>query len=275
MLKHACGSNQSTGNGFMTDEIIAVSGIYTITHKINGRVYVGSAVNLKKRWSEHRTELAKNRHRNQKLQHAYDKYGKDMFVFSVVESVENIADLLAREQYWIDSLDAVEVGYNISPIAGSRLGVKMTEESCARMRVSATGKIISPEHRASLSKAMTGYKHTPEHNENCRIARTGLKIPKISEALRGRKRSAETIERQRASLTGRKQPGDEIARRTASMTGLKRTDEARENMSNAQKGHIVSDEARAKLRAANIGKKQSQETIEKRKKSILARRAAM
>ena len=39
------------------------SGIYKIVNLINGKVYIGSAVNFEKRWREHRRGLiSKNHH---------------------------------------------------------------------------------------------------------------------------------------------------------------------------------------------------------------------
>lgn len=39
-------------------------GIYSITNKINGKVYVGQSVNVYKRWKDHKYELNKNIHHN-------------------------------------------------------------------------------------------------------------------------------------------------------------------------------------------------------------------
>lgn len=44
------------------------------------------------------------------------------------------------------------------------------------------------------------------------------------------------------------------------------------HLTGPRKGHAVSEETRAKLRAVNVGKKQSEETIEKRRESVRKRR---
>ena len=92
------------------------SGIYQIRNLVNGKVYVGSAVNLRARMQSHFGELKNNKHNNRHLQRAYDKYGLDKFVFEVLEYVEKDM-LLEREQYYIDTLNVVNEGYNICPIA--------------------------------------------------------------------------------------------------------------------------------------------------------------
>ena len=53
------------------------SGIYQIRNLVNGKIYVGSSVNLETRKTPHYWELENNRHNNQHLQRAYNKYGLD------------------------------------------------------------------------------------------------------------------------------------------------------------------------------------------------------
>lgn len=65
------------------------SGIYVITSLIDDKVYVGSALYLKKRINEHKARLAKSIHHNSLLQRAYDKYGKENFIFTIIMYIEN------------------------------------------------------------------------------------------------------------------------------------------------------------------------------------------
>lgn len=111
-------------------EVTNESGIYLITNITNGKIYVGSSVNLRKRRNEHKSNLKNEKHVNMHLQNAWKKYGEKNFTFSIIELVYDINKLLDREQYWIDKLNACdrEVGYNLASIAGSVLGRKMTEE---------------------------------------------------------------------------------------------------------------------------------------------------
>ena len=63
------------------------SGIYAIVHIETGRKYVGSAVNLTKRWNIHRHGLRNKKHHSAALQRAWDKYGEAAFSFEVLEVV--------------------------------------------------------------------------------------------------------------------------------------------------------------------------------------------
>ncbi len=101
-------------------------GIYLITNVINKKQYVGSSINVYYRIQTHKCKLAKNKHKNPKLQNGYNKYGLSNFAFTILEFVDDINDLLKREQYYIDNL---KPWYNILPIAGNVLGLKHSNET--------------------------------------------------------------------------------------------------------------------------------------------------
>lgn len=58
-----------------------ICGIYCIENKINNKKYIGMSRDIKRRWSEHKTELNTHTHVNQYLQSSWGKYGKDNFDF--------------------------------------------------------------------------------------------------------------------------------------------------------------------------------------------------
>jgi group I intron endonuclease len=62
-----------------------ISGIYAIRHAETGKVYIGSSINIKQRWNAHKSALQKNIHDNEHLQNAWNKYGKEAFVFEILE----------------------------------------------------------------------------------------------------------------------------------------------------------------------------------------------
>lgn len=94
------------------------SGIYQIRCKRSGKIYIGSAVNLSARWRRHRQQLAEGLHGNPHLQSAWTRYGAASFEFTVLEFA-NPAQLLRREQYWIDRTDCADrrKGFNVKPLA--------------------------------------------------------------------------------------------------------------------------------------------------------------
>ena len=61
------------------------SGIYKILNIINNKIYIGSAVNIDRRWSEHKSLLTNNKHHSKYLQNSFNKYGTENFLFEVVE----------------------------------------------------------------------------------------------------------------------------------------------------------------------------------------------
>lgn len=91
------------------------SGIYKIVNTLNGKVYVGSTKDFQKRWRKHFNDLEKQQHSSIKLQRSYNKHGKDVFVCEIIEEIPYEKDkILEREQYWIDTLNSKENGYNIA-----------------------------------------------------------------------------------------------------------------------------------------------------------------
>jgi group I intron endonuclease len=96
------------------------SGIYKITNTVNGKFYIGSAKDIDYRWEEHKQYLNGGYHINPKLQHAWDFYGNDKFLFEIVEETlsEKII-LLDREQHYLDLFKPYmrDIGYNICPTA--------------------------------------------------------------------------------------------------------------------------------------------------------------
>jgi len=137
------------------------SGIYMILNTINDKYYIGSAINLSKRRSNHFSDLRRNVHSNIHLQRAYNKYGEMNFKFILVELVDDSTTILAREQYYIDLYNASDdkYGYNICSIAGSNLGRIFDDVSKEKMSISAKKRKASKSTKEILSKAHKGEKH--------------------------------------------------------------------------------------------------------------------
>lgn len=122
-------------------EIPITGGIYKFTSKTSNKIYIGSAKNLRKRFVQHKSNLKLNKHHSIHFQNAYNKYGESDFVYEVLENVEDINELLIKEQYYLDTLlfaqdyikkvnnKFLELGYNMNPIALNRLGSKQSEEA--------------------------------------------------------------------------------------------------------------------------------------------------
>lgn len=119
-------------------------GIYKIVYN-DKLAYVGSSVNIERRWRQHRDTLKRGVHSNFLLQRAWDKYGVDAFKFYIIEECFK-ESLCEREQFHIDNDKPL---FNLSDANGRH---EHTEETKAKMR----GRIVSKETREKLSKALKG-----------------------------------------------------------------------------------------------------------------------
>lgn len=140
------------------------TGIYEIRHTESGRRYVGSALNIAQRWYAHRSALKHGKHYNRYLQAAWNKYGATAFVFEVLETLDDPALLVTREQYWIDHLRAYGDGFNVSPTAYSILGLKRSEETKAKHREAWKRRgPIPPDVRERMNAPKRGKRRSDEH----------------------------------------------------------------------------------------------------------------
>lgn len=197
-----------------------VSGIYRIDGP-NGKFYVGSAKRISRRWIEHKRDLRRGDHANPKLQAAWNFHGESSFHLSVLELVENIQDLIDREQFWIDALNAVNAGYNVLPTAGSHLGRKHSEETKRKMSLAKVGKPHGPmseEQKAHYSRLYKGKKLSEETRAKMSASRVGHRFSaeskeKLSASAKGRPKSDEHRAKLAAANTGKKQSPETIAKR--------------------------------------------------------------
>lgn len=197
------------------------SGIYRFLCVVNGKCYVGSSARMASRKAEHLRDLRNGKHASRRFQNAWNKYGAEAFRYEVLEEVL-AADLFSREQHWIDHFRSADKnhGFNILPAAGSPLGVKRSEETKAKMRVSRRNRVEKPfsdEHKANLSKALIGnqrtkgHKLTDEHKAKLSAVSKGRPRPYVSQALKGRPKSPEHTARVIAAKMAKKRrvgPGE-------------------------------------------------------------------
>lgn len=226
-------------------------GIYQIKNLVNGKVYIGSSVNIRARWAQHRSDLRKARHHSAALQRAWDKYGSAKFEFSVIELVEDIDTIFDRETFYVRKANSANGrdGYNTLVIGGSALGFKHTDES--RRKMSESQKKIPYEERLKYCISFAGRTHTAETKalmsaNSKRISPTPEQRAAISRVHKGK-----TISEEHKAISA------ETCRKR------NQTPEHRAKVSAAHKGKTVSAEARAKLSAAAKGRKVSDETKEK------------
>ena len=61
------------------------AGIYSITNKVTGWVYLGKSVDIMGRWNTHLTQLFAGTHHNKKLQEDFQEHNYRDYKFEIVE----------------------------------------------------------------------------------------------------------------------------------------------------------------------------------------------
>lgn len=181
-----------------------MKGIYKITNKSNGKVYIGQSENLINRKRNHFYWLGRNEHHNQPLQKAYNKHGEESFVFEILEETD---DLDNREIYFINEYGGINsyLNYNLkNPLTNEfsdyvkvkqsktmtgknnpNFGNKWTDEM--KQKLSNSKKGVTLEERLGKEKAdlvkekmrqsQTGRVHPEEVKEKIRQHNIGEKNP--------------------------------------------------------------------------------------------------
>lgn len=196
----------------MADSILCRSGIYEIRNTVNGKVYIGSALDLKSRWRLHRSNLRLGRHVNIKLQRSWDKHGQAAFCFQAIEYVPVVENLVDREQYWIDSQTP---WYNIAKVAGSQLGLRHSDAS--KKKMSASQKARAPASEATRLKISIAGRRPCSDETKMKIseAHIGKKCPKSPEAIANHAATMRGVPR--PSMKGRKQSPEALEKRIAAI----------------------------------------------------------
>jgi group I intron endonuclease len=159
------------------------SGIYNIVNTKSTKYYVGSTIDLRQRWNEHRSQLSKGVHHNKYLQRAWDKDGYDAFVFVVVEYVAK-NKLIVVEQSYLDAAFSSGKQYNLCTTAGNSLGMKHSFETKNKM---------SNAHKGN--QCALGYKHTSETKLRIGAVSKGKQYVKGNTFRKGKHHTLETKQR--------------------------------------------------------------------------------
>lgn len=216
---------------------MSIAGVYEIVNLYDGKAssYIGSSVDIEKRWRHHRFTLCAGQHDNVYLQCAWDKYGEDAFVFSILEEVEGDMLLVMEQEYLDDYFDRGHC-YNIA------------RDAVASMR----GKIFTKEHRDRISEANKD--QVPWHKGRTNVY-SEESLRKMSDAQKGKKCTEETKRKMSEANKGKTLSEEHKRKVIKALVGHAVSEETRRKISNGLMGHVVSEEARCKMRDARKGKK--------------------
>lgn len=152
-------------------------GIYQIINIINNKKYIGSSIDMYKRWTEHKRHLRRNKHHSIALQRAWNKYKEESFIFEVIEELSSIEFLKAKEQNYLNQF---KPEYNTSKSSiCPMLGRKHSQETIQKFKQRpkklgpdnhAYGKKWTEERKQEQIKKMTGQKRTEETKAKQRAA---------------------------------------------------------------------------------------------------------
>lgn len=159
-----------------------IAGIYKITNIITGDFYIGSSKDIKRRWTQHKSPSMWKLQPNFKLYKDMAQYGKDKFIFEVIEETSSLKE---REQYYIDQLKPTYNDRHADGIDTDRR--KEAHKRCSKeyhkshrnerlTKMKAYSKTYHQAHRDEcLAKMKDWHKaHRDEHLAMCKAYKNGL-----------------------------------------------------------------------------------------------------
>jgi len=132
------------------------SGIYLLHNNVNGKQYVGSGIDLRKRLSTYYfpSRLMDGRH----ISNSLLKYGHFSFSVVILDVLGitgscNKIELISKEQEYLNLYKPI---LNLNPLAGSSMGFKHSEESKRLISEFRKAKPLSSETKKRLSELFSG-----------------------------------------------------------------------------------------------------------------------
>lgn len=112
-----------------------VCGIYRVTCSQTSKIYVGSSIDILKRWQQHKYSCVRNKRGCTMFYNALRKYGVKSFTLDIIEECPS-ADLPEREAHWIAELQATNRsrGYNLTALKSCQKDQTLSPEVCEFMR---------------------------------------------------------------------------------------------------------------------------------------------
>lgn len=179
--------------------LLTIPGVYLIKNKTNGKVYVGSSINVRKRMIQHLSHLRIGIHHSKYLQRAWNKYGIDNLSVHILEYTK---DILKRELYWMNFYQSYRNnnGYNICKIPNTTFGRFHSEETKRKMSINRSGILVGEnnhfygkqhtiESKIKISNANKGnlsgaknhkYRHDLDNHLILKLYNEGMKMKEMA-----------------------------------------------------------------------------------------------
>jgi group I intron endonuclease len=141
-------------------------GIYKITNLINGKVYIGQAVDISKRWNQYKGLSCKGQ---KKLYASFIKYGIENHAFEVLEECE-IEILNERERFYQDFYNVLDKGLNLKLTETKDKSGKMSEEFCKKLGEMKKGNknFLGKKHSDETKKKMSEWQKGIEKSQDAK-----------------------------------------------------------------------------------------------------------
>lgn len=137
--------------------------IYKITNLVNGKIYIGKAADVTRRWSSHKSIARTGGPNYYAIHAAIRKYGVENFIIQVIDQLENESNALVAEANYISLFHSKDrlVGYNLTDGGEGTSGHTYvpTQEHKEKLSKAHIGIPLSVEHRASISQSLLGEKN--------------------------------------------------------------------------------------------------------------------
>lgn len=174
--------------------------LYSITDRVNNKIYIGQTNQQHKRWSSHKSYAKHPEMSGQYIHRAMAKYGIDNFIYEVIATCQTQEDANEIESILIAQYDSRDnrFGYNIKP-GGLTNG--HSDETKEKLRQATIKQIQEKGHPAQDTKRTPEQRETLSHAQQNRNNNYTIEMrERMSLSHMGQKQSAEAVENRKASL---------------------------------------------------------------------------